>query len=81
MFFRVSRGHRHGNPLPFLLFIVVMEALNKMLLRSKKLEMFKGLKVRDGDHREEVSHLFFIDDTLVFYEPDETSYIIVDAFC
>lgn len=51
-----------------LVFIIVMEALNKMHLRARYFELFKGLKVGDGERVEEVNHLFFVDDTFLFYE-------------
>lgn len=30
-----------------------------------------GLKVGDGERVEEITHLFFVDDTLLFYELNE----------
>lgn len=48
-----------------------MEALNKLLLRVRELELFKCLNVDMDYHMEEVAHLFFMDDNLVFYEPEE----------
>lgn len=50
-----------------------MEVLNKLLLRAKDLDLIRGLKVgwREGD--EEVSHLFLVNDILVFSQPDVNS--------
>lgn len=55
------------------LFIVVIEVLNKFLLKAKELDLFKGLKVGKREKSEDVSHLFFMDDTLVFCKPNERS--------
>lgn len=48
-----------------------MEVLNKMLRRATELELFRGLKVGAGEHTEEVTHLLFADDTILFYESDK----------
>lgn len=70
-FFKASRGFRQDDPLPPLLFIVVIKELNKIMLRLREIDLFKGLKVGVGEHMQEVTHLFFVDDTLGFHEPDE----------
>lgn len=56
-----------------LLLIVVMEALNMMLLRTRELELFKSLKVGRDDHMDEVTNLFFADNTLIFYVRKESA--------
>lgn len=48
-----------------------MEALNRMLIRARELDLFKGLKVGLGKHTEEITCLFFADNTILFYEQDE----------
>lgn len=63
--------HIQGNPLSSLMFIVIMGTLNRMSLRARDFGMFKGLKVGDGGRVEEVIHLFFADDILLFCEPSE----------
>lgn len=69
--FKASRGLIQGNQLFPLLFIVVMEALNKWMLKVRELELFRGLKLYGDEHTEEVTHLFFADYTLMFCELEE----------
>lgn len=70
-FFKASKCYRQDDPLSLLLFIIVMEAFNKTLCKTKELEMFKGLKVGDGEHTKYVTHLVFTDGNLLFCEPKE----------
>lgn len=60
-----------GNPLFPLLFIIVMEGFNRMLIIVREHHLFNGLKVAKA--REEVdmrkTHLFFADDTLLLCKP------------
>lgn len=63
--FKPSKGLRQGDPLSPFLFIVVMEALNKMILKAREQNLFQGLKVGKGASKEEISHLFFTDDVLL----------------
>lgn len=69
--FNAYRGLRQSFLLSLLLFIVIMKALNKMLIRARELVLFRGLMVGVGEHAEEITHLLFIDDTMLFCEPDE----------
>ena len=67
IFFINSKGLRHDDLLSLYLFILVMEALNQLLwgiLSGPKMERGR----REG---KELSHLLFVDDTLIFRE---TSY-------
>lgn len=43
-----------------------MEVLNKILLRVRELQLFRGFKGGEGEHTEEVVYLFFTDDTYCF---------------
>lgn len=70
LFFKASRSLRQSDFLSFPLFIVVMEVQNKMLLRTRDMEL-KGLKVGEDKQMEEVTHLFFTDYTLVLCELEE----------
>jgi len=66
-FFQSLRGIRQGDPLSPLLFVVVMEALSKMLNASMIQGLLSGFSV--GIRNNEalvVNHLLFADDTLIF---------------
>lgn len=78
-FFKASKGLRQGNPLSPPLFIVVMEVLNTNAVKSQKLELFKCLKLGEGEHMKEVIHIFFVDNILVPCEPDER--VILNLIC
>lgn len=56
-FFKAFRGLRQGDPLSPLLFIVVMEAFNRMIEHAKESDLFKGVMVERSDQQVEVSHL------------------------
>lgn len=51
-----------------------MGTLNKLLLRVWKVGLFKGIKVGEGDTYEEVTHLSFTDNTLVFVNQKKVHY-------
>jgi hypothetical protein len=66
-FFSSSRGLRQGDPLSPLLFVIVMEALSKMLTVTVNRGLLSGFSV--GSRLSEglnISHLLFADDTLIF---------------
>jgi len=71
-FFTSSRGLRQGDPLSPLLFVVVMEALSRMLVAALEQGSMTGFAV---GHRESeaivVNHLLFADDTLIFCGAEE----------
>lgn len=71
--FKSSKGLRQGDPLSPLLFIVVMKDLNRMLLKARELNLFSGLHVGDGSCMEEITHLFFTDDVLLFCKLKNTA--------
>jgi hypothetical protein len=66
-FFQSSRGIRQGDPLSPLLFVVVMEALSRMLYASMRQGLLSGFSVGvRGNEALVVNHLLFADDTLIF---------------
>ena len=70
-FFASSRGLRQGDPLSPLLFVIVMEALSKIMDRAIRRGLFSGFMVGSPqDHQVWISHLLFADDTLIFCEAD-----------
>ena len=70
-FFGSSKGLRQGDPLSPLLFVLVMEALGRMLDKTIHEGRMSGLSVGNLEGRSmAVSHLLFVDDTLIFCEAD-----------
>jgi hypothetical protein len=61
--FSSSRGLRQRDPLSPLLFVIVMEAFNKMISAAVSGGLLFGFSVRT---RFEISYLLFADDTLIF---------------
>ncbi|KAK2653765.1 hypothetical protein Ddye_013621 [Dipteronia dyeriana] len=73
--FGISKGLRQGDPLSPLFFNIVVEALNRLLLKARDLNFVKGKVLgREGIH---LSHLQFVDDTIMFIEAKEYSVINV----
>jgi hypothetical protein len=66
-FFFSSRGLRQGDLLSPLLFVVVMEALSRMLTATMNHGLLTGFQVGFRNHEVlAMSHLLFADDTLIF---------------
>ena len=74
-FFQSSRGLRQGDPISPYLFVIGMEALSMLVQRAIEENFLSGSRVaiRGGEGRggEVTSHLFYADDTLLFYEPNK----------
>ena len=64
-FFRPSRGLRQGCPLSAFLFLLVAEALSRIIHKAKSDGAIKGIKVLTA---EEVTHTLFVDNVLLFGE-------------
>jgi hypothetical protein len=67
-FFNSSKGLRQGNPLAPLLFVVVIEALSKMLSITVDSGRLSGFSVGSKPPMINICHLLFADDTLVSCE-------------
>ena len=71
--FGVSKGLRQGDPLSPFLFNIMVEALNRILLKARDQKSFKGKMFgRNGTH---LTHLQFADDTILFIEPKEEAVV------
>ena len=68
-FFDSSRGLRQGDPLFFLLFLLIMEVLSRILKKIEEGGLIQGFRVgpinSTGIH---ISHLLFVNDTILFYD-------------
>ena len=68
-FFGSFRGIRQGDSLSPLLFVIVMEALSRMMSKAVEGGLLSGFQVGSMDsHLVRVSHLLFVDDTLIFLD-------------
>jgi hypothetical protein len=68
-FFSSWRGLRQGDPLSPLLFVVVMKALSRMMSFTVDKRLLSGFLVGSRNNEEIImSHLLFVDDTLIFCE-------------
>ena len=70
-FFNSTRGIRQGDLLSPLLFVLVMEALSRLMDKAVAEHLLEGFAVNNS-HRPElkISHLLFADDTLIFCGAD-----------
>uniref|UniRef100_A0A2N9J5R7 Reverse transcriptase domain-containing protein n=1 Tax=Fagus sylvatica TaxID=28930 RepID=A0A2N9J5R7_FAGSY len=77
-FFGSTRGIRQGDPLSPLLFVVLTEALSRMMSRAVEGGLLSGFQVGSLDNNVmHLSHLLFADDTLIFSDanPDHIFHI------
>ena len=71
-FFESSRGLRKGDPLSPMLFFVMMEVLSKMMKKAEGAGLLRGFRANGRRGRGIcVSHLLFVDDTILFCDADE----------
>jgi hypothetical protein len=77
-FFNSSRKIRQGDPLSPLLFVLVMEALSKMVNATVEQGLLSGFSVGTRAFSElVVSHSLFTDDTLIFCEASSEQILYV----
>ena len=77
-FFGSSRGLRQGDPLSLLLFVLVMEAVGRMLDKAVHEGRLLGFRAGDSAGRSlVVSHLLFVDDTLIFCDANIDQMLIL----
>ncbi|RVX11281.1 LINE-1 reverse transcriptase-like [Vitis vinifera] len=68
-FFPSTRGLRQGDPLSPYLFVMGMEVLDVLIRRAVEGGYISGCNIRGGSRTSlNISHLFFVDDTIVFCE-------------
>ena len=83
-FFQSSRGIRQEDPLSPLLFVIVMEALSRLIDKASGVGLLSGFSV--GGEKSaplQISHLLFVDDILIFCEanPYSLTYLQVILTC
>ena len=66
-FFGSSRGLRQGDPLSPLLFLLIMEVLNRLLKKTEECNLIRGFHVGSMNSvGVRISHLLFGNDTILF---------------
>ncbi len=78
-FFASSHGLRQGDPLSLLLFILVMEALSRLLSQVREGGFISGYDISQTNFLL-ISHLLFADDTLILCGADSDQ-LLEECFC
>ena len=76
-FFSASKGLCQGDPLSSSLFVIVGEALSRMLHAVRNANVIKGFRPSYG--AQEITHLQFANDTFLFCEANETQILNIKA--
>ena len=72
VFFPRRRRLRQDNPLSPLLFISVMEALSRLIIEANGVGFLEGIHINSSRLEDVlITHLLFVDDTLIFGKPEE----------
>ena len=61
-FFKSTRGLRQGCPLSPFLFLLIVDALSRIIHQAKREGSYKGVMVTNS---EELSHILFVDDVIM----------------
>jgi hypothetical protein len=78
--FKPSHDLRQGNPLSPYLFLFVADGLSQLLQQEIQRQRLHELRIRRSSPG--ISHLLFVDDTLLFVEASENqAQIIKDVLC
>ena len=71
-FFENSKDLRQGDPLTLYLLVLAMEVWNRLLERAREGGYLSSFTVKGkGGEVVEMSHLLFVDDTLIFCEDSQ----------
>lgn len=63
-----QRGLRQGDAISPYIFLLCPEALSRLISQAKALESIHGVRICDG--APEISHLFFVDDSFIFFKAE-----------
>lgn len=70
--FKLQHGLMEGDPLSPYIFLLCMDILSCMTRLATNINLFGGIPLHRGDHL--ISHLFFDDDSLLFFNASNTTY-------
>ncbi|XP_031125428.1 uncharacterized protein LOC116027784 [Ipomoea triloba] len=70
-----TRGLRQGNPLSPYLFIICAEGLSQLIQHAQNAGSVQGCRVARGAPA--ISHLFFVDDSLLFFKANSSEAAVV----
>ncbi|XP_057836614.2 secreted RxLR effector protein 78-like [Cryptomeria japonica] len=74
-FFQATNGLRQGDPLSLFLFVLMAEVLGRSIKFSVGQGAWKGISIKG--YMEPVSHLQFVDDTILFGEASKREALII----